>query len=352
MKNSSVYFSPVINNEPVDSVCRKMELLYKKAGFDKLVKKNDLVALKMHFGEEKKKPSVLPAYVKRIAELVRESGGKPFVTDTNTLYEGPRMNAVDHLALANKNGLSLEQLDCPVIIADGLIGENQISVPSTHGFVHIAGLVKRVDVILALTHCTGHLLTGYGGAIKNIAMGFAGRGGKLDQHSGIKPVIVEEDCRGCKVCANYCPAKSITVENRKAHIKPEDCFGCGECFALCPNKAVKVNKWAASSEGAQKKMAMYCTEILKDKKAGFINFAINITKSCDCIGHSGEKALVNDVGIFTSADIVAVETASINMINETAQKDVFKEAWPEIDYTIQFSEGEKLGMGSPRYTLD
>jgi len=303
----------------------------------------------MHFGEPNKKASIPTLYVKTIADLARDAGGKPFVTDTNTLYEGSRVNAIDHLTLARNNGFSLEQLGCPVIIADGLIGENQVSLLCSKGYVHISGLARRADVIIALTHCTGHLLSGYGGAIKNIAMGFASRGGKLDMHSGVKPEITD-DCAGCGICVNFCPAKSITVENKKAYIRPDDCFGCGECFAVCPNQAVKVNMWTAASDSMQKKMALYCTEILKDKKAGFFNFAINITKNCDCIDKP-EKPLIPDVGILASSDPVAIDKASLDIINEKTKVDLLRQSWPEIDNTIQLKEAEKLMAGSTQYTL-
>ena len=347
---NTVYFAPTNNNESLSSVSSKLRLLFKQAGFSKLLKKDDFVALKMHLGEEKKKSFISPVFVKVIVDLVREAKAKPFVTDTNTLYEGPRVNAIDHLALAAKHGLSYEGLGCPVITADGLIGENQISVPFQSGRIHIAGLVKRVDVILALTHCTGHLLTGYGGAIKNIAMGLAGRGGKLDQHSGVKPEIIASACKACEICIIHCPAEAITLVKGKAFIDKNICYGCGECFAVCPHKAVKVDKWHATSGLMQEKMARYCAGILNDKRAGFINFATNITKNCDCIDNP-EKSLLPDVGILASSDPVAIDTASIDLINQKAGRDIFKTVWPEIDYTIQLKESEKLGAGSSIYKV-
>jgi hypothetical protein len=347
---NTVYFNPVEPGESLGSVSVKLKALYKKAGFDRLIKKGDFVALKMHLGEEKKRSFISPVFVKVIVDLVKEVKARPFVTDTNTLYESPRVNAVDHLSLAARHGFSYEQLGCPVIIADGLIGENQVSVPFDSGRIHIAGLAKRVDVIIALTHCTGHLLTGYGGAIKNIAMGLAGRGGKLDMHSGVKPEIIKSECRACEVCIIHCPAEAIKIKKEKAHIDQNTCYGCGECFAVCPHKAVKVDKWHAASDSVQAKMARYCAGILKDKRAGFINFATNITRNCDCIDKP-EKPLLPDVGILAASDPVAIDTASIDLINRQAGQDVFKAAWPEIDYSIQLSESEKLGAGCRKYHI-
>ena len=350
MRNNRIYFTQTSNNEPQDSICSKIESLFKNAGLYDLIKKGDFVALKMHLGEAKKKDFISPIFVKPVVDMVKKAGGKPFVTDTNTLYTSPRDNAVSHLSLAAKNGFSYETLGCPVIIADGLVGENQISLPTTNGRIHIAGLVKRVDVIIALTHCTGHLLAGYGGAIKNIAMGFASRGGKLDQHSGVKPEIIMDNCIGCAICVTYCPADAIGIANEKASINKKECYGCGECFAVCPNQAVQVDKWHSSSESFQKKMALYCSEILKGKKAGFINFATNITKNCDCI-NTPEKPLINDVGILASFNPVTIDSASIDLINQKAGKDIFRQCWPEIDYTIQLKEAERLGAGTIKYEI-
>lgn len=350
MQNTKVHFTQTSNNEPHNSICLKIKSLFKNAGFGSLIKKGDFVALKMHLGEEKKKRFISPVFVKPVVDMVKKAGARPFVTDTNTLYEGPRENAVDHLVLAAKNGFSYEQLGCPVIIADGLVGENQISLPTANGRVHLAGLVKRVDVIIALTHCTGHLLTGYGGAIKNIGMGFASRGGKLDQHSGVKPEIITDNCIACATCVAYCPADAIKISDKKAHINKKECYGCGECFAVCPNQAVKIDKWSASSDNVQKKMALYCSEILKDKRAGFINFATNITKNCDCLD-TPEEPLISDVGILASINPVAIDSASIDLINQKSGKDIFRQSWPEIDYTVQFKESESFGVGDRKYNL-
>lgn len=347
---SKVYFQPITPGEGKASVCRKITSLCQSVNLKKLIRKDDLVALKIHMGEGRKKMFVSPEFVKPIIDLVKQYGGKPFVTDTNTLYNGRRVNAVDHLMMACENGFSIDKLGCPVIIADGLVGENQVSVNQDGNFVHISGLAKRADVIIGIGHCTGHLLTGYGGALKNIAMGLAGRGGKLDQHSGVLPEIIVSKCAGCGLCVLHCPAKAITLKSKKASINKAICYGCGECFAVCPNEAVKVDKWHAASDVIQTKMARYCAAILKDKKAVFINFATNITKNCDCLGDP-EKPLLKDVGILASGDIVALDTASIELINKQTGQDIFRSAWPDIDYSIQFKEAQRLGVGSSEYEI-
>lgn len=352
---SKVYFSPTSAGEPRQSVCAKITELCAKIGLKKLVKKDELVALKIHMGEGNKKMFISPHFVRPIAELVQESGGKPFVTDTNTLYTGRRSNAPDHLMMAYENGFTIDNLGCPVIIGDGLVGENQVSReidfrPGRKSMVHISGLASRADVIIGIGHCTGHLLTGYGGALKNIAMGLSGPGGKLDQHSGVKPEIMPDDCVACELCIIHCPAKAISLRNNKSFIDAAVCIGCGECYAVCPNKAVKVNKWQGGPEAVQEKIALYATAILRDKKACYINFATNITKNCDCMGEP-ETAMANDAGILASLDPVALDVASVQLINQQAGKDIFRAAWPDIDYRVQFRAAERLGAGNIDYEL-
>jgi uncharacterized Fe-S center protein len=349
---SKVYFQPVVSGEAQASICKKITSLCEVVGLKRYIRKDNLVALKMHMGEGQKKLFVRPDFVKPIVELVKSYGGKPFVTDTNTLYTGRRSNAVDHLMMAYENGFSIENLGCPVIIGDGLVGENQVSVEDDAGQrAHLCGLARRADLIIGITHCTGHLLTGYGGALKNIAMGLAGRGGKLDQHSGLRPEIVIAECQACGLCLIHCPAKAITLSHKKAVIDADKCYGCGECFAVCPNGAVRTDKWSAASDMVQSKLARYCSAILKNRKACFINFAINVTKNCDCLGEAKENALAKDVGILASIDPVAVDVASIELINKQSGKDIFRDAWPSIDYNIQFREAAKLGVGDIKYEI-
>ncbi|MFH1228057.1 MAG: DUF362 domain-containing protein [Planctomycetota bacterium] len=348
---SKVYFQPTVLGEAKASVCDKVTQLCGNIGLRKYIRKDDLVALKIHMGEGRKKTFVSSDFIKPIIGLVKECGGKPFVTDTNTLYTGRRSNAVDHLMMAYENGFSIENLGCPVVIGDGMVGESQVSVMAPDGKrAHICGLARRANVIVGIAHCTGHLLSGYGGALKNIGMGLAGRGGKLSQHSGVLPDISITECVGCGLCIVHCPAKAISLKNKKASADRNKCYGCGECYAVCPNGAVKVEKWHAASGMVQSGIARYCSAILKDRKACFINFATNVTKNCDCLGEP-ETPVAKDTGILASTDPVAIDLASIELINRQAGKDVFIEAWPSIDYNIQFNESKMLGVGMTEYEM-
>ena len=185
--SSKVYFTRVANREPDEALAEKAAKLYAKAGFAAQLASGRPVAIKQHFGEKGTEGYLKPPIARRFAELIRKAGGKPFVTDTNTLYRGERSNAVDHLNLCASHGFTHEGVGCPVIIADGLMGSSQVWVTidgKHYQRVPIAADAFHAHAIVVLTHVKGHLAAGLGGAIKNVGMGCASRAGKLDQHHG------------------------------------------------------------------------------------------------------------------------------------------------------------------------
>lgn len=190
-----------------------------------------------------------------------------------------------------------------------------------------------------------------GATLKNIGMGLSARGGKLAQHSGVIPQIVEDNCTLCGVCAQWCPVKAITLNEKSAVIDPKKCIGCGECLAVCQFDAVKI-AWDENTVNLQKKMAEYCLAILKDKthKVSFFNFLIHVTRHCDCMDKP-YKPEIKDIGILASTDPVAVEKAAVDKIIESTGKDFFKKSWPSIDYTTQLTYAEEIGLGSMDYEL-
>ena len=348
---AKVYLSRTGKDESPSSLAGKVKELSIRVGLKELIKKDDLVALKIHFGEKGGPGYIHPDTLKKQISFIKQAGGKPFLTDTNTLYTGDRSNAVDHLQLASEHGFSLRNLGIPVVIGDGLRGENQISVETEKGIIsraHLSGVARTAQVIIGLTHATGHLLTGFAGTLKNIGMGLAGRGGKLAQHSGLLPEILDE-CIGCGTCREWCPADAIQIKNEKAVINPKTCYGCGECLAVCPHKSVKVS-WDESSSNVQKKIAEYCRAILKNKKSCFLNFALKITKDCDCMGKPS-PSMVPDIGILASRDPIALNRATLELINQQAGENIFKTHYPEIDPLVQITHGEKIGLGLQEYEL-
>lgn len=352
---SKVFFAPIKDNTSEETICDKTSQLYKAVGVKQLITRDALVALKIHFGEKGGPGHINPRFARQVVDLVKSSGGKPFLTDTNTLYVGARSNAVDHLMLAAEHGFSLAKMGAPIIIADGLRGENQISIKNPaqriQPMTHLAGLARASDVIISLTHVTGHMLSGYAGNIKNIAMGLSGRGGKLGQHSEtLIPQINHKKCKVCGTCEEYCPANAIHTVKDKTIIEVAECYGCGECFAVCPHRAIDI-KWTETPERFQQKMAEYCSAILKDKKAAFFNFALCVTSQCDCMSKPSAP-IIPDLGILASLDPVTVDTATIDLLNQNAGTDLFKKYYPNINYMTQFDYAVKIGLGSKDYELE
>lgn len=343
---SKVFFSKDIDKASIQK-------LFKAAGFEKFIKPKEFVALKIHFGEEKNKGFIKPEFARVIVDQVRALGARPFLTDTNVLYKGRRTNAIDHLMLAAEHGFEYKNLNCPVIIADGLRGSDyqDIAVKGRHfNSVKIANAAIESDAIIGIAHVTGHIVSGYGGAIKNIGMGFASRGGKLMQHFGISPKISEEICKGCGECIEICPQNAIKrTKTLKSEIIKERCIGCGECIVTCRFDAIEIC-WREDPRLLQERMAEYAFGALKDKKnrCGFINFANHITADCDCLAKD-EHPITADLGILASTDIVSLDKATCDLLIKRDKKDIFKDTYPKIDWSIQIGHAAELGLGNIEY---
>ena len=326
-----------------------------QAGFKDIVREHDKVAVKLHFGAETNFGVINPRYVRFFVNRLLKLDTKPFLTDTNTLYAGHRVNTVDHANLALRHGYAPSVVNAPVIIADGLLGQSEEKVPidtEETKEAYIGSDIHHADAILALTHMTGHEAAGFGAAIKNIGMGCASRKGKLAMHSTSRPVVNQDRCVGCARCVQWCQVNAISIgDDNKAHIDEELCVGCSMCISVCPFTAIRI-KWNASHDFLNTKITEYAHAVTSHKKNKmfYVNFLNNITRLCDCVNIHGEP-LVPDIGILFSKDIVAVDRASIDLINEKAGKNLFKELYPNIQWLDIFSYAEKLGMGSTDYEL-
>lgn len=352
---SKVFFIETRNGESLHSLAEKLKHLYDAAGLKKIIKRGDMVAVKTSFGEKGNIGYIKPPIIKAAVDKVKLSGGKPFLVETNTLYVGKRSNAIDHLMLAYEHGFTIENTGAPIIIGDGLFGENDYIVKINQKLcknAYIAGVAKAANAIISIAHVTGHLATGMGTTFKNIGMGLSARGGKLAQHSGVIPQIIKKHCKICKVCEIWCPVDAITMGKDTAVINPEKCIGCGECLAVCQFDAVKI-AWDEDTINLQKKIAEYCLAILKEKKhkVAFFNFLTHITKHCDCMDKPFEPD-IPDIGIVVSKDPVAVEKATIDIINKRTGKDYFKHIWPKLDYTVQLEHADEIGLGNLEYDLE
>lgn len=351
---AKVYFVRANLKESEDLIKRKTHSLLEALNIEKMVKKDDLVAIKLTFGEEKNKGYINPQYVRFVVDEVKLSKGKPFLTDTNTLYKEKRQNAVDHLNLAYEHGFTPEAIGAPAVIADGLrSGEDvEIRIDKKHfKSVRIARACSDADSLIALSHVTGHMMSGFAAAIKNIGMGFATRAGKLLQHSNVKPSVLTGKCTGCRLCIVHCPANAIEIKGKTAYIKEDTCIGCGDCLVVCREDAIKIS-WNETATDMQEKMAEHALGVVKDKggKCIFLNYAMKITKFCDCMAKD-DPSIVPDIGILGSIDPVAIDKATADLICEAAKSDVFKKAHPKIDWTVQLNYGAKIGLGNLDYEL-
>jgi len=366
MTASKVFFSD-LRATAKENIFDKLYRLLQETGIDKKVRSRNLVAIKLHFGEEGTTGFIRPIFIRRIVDRIKELGGFPFLTDTNTLYRGSRSHSVSHIVTAIENGFAYSVVNAPIIIADGLRGSSSVKVKIDQEIFKLVDIGKEIieaDVLIGVAHFKGHELTGFGGTIKNMGMGCASRHGKLKQHSDLSPKINKKKCIGCGECAAYCAQEAISIKEEKAVIDLEKCIGCGECIIICSNSAINV-QWSRDIPILQKKMVEYAFGVLKEKEGRvlFINFLTQISPLCDCNIYT-DASIVPDVGIMASIDPVAIDQASADMVNQqtvlhgsslkvnTAPgEDKFRGLYPDIDWGFQLDYAQKIGLGARSYEL-
>lgn len=370
MEKSKVYFTDFRTRVGV-SLTEKLQRLIKKAGITDIDMDGKFVAIKMHFGELGNLSYLRPNYAKAVADVVKECGGKPFLTDCNTLYPGSRKNALEHLDCANINGFNTITTGCQIIIGDGLRGTDDITVPVRNGEyckeAYIGRAVMDADIFISLTHFKGHESTGFGGAIKNIGMGCGSRAGKMQQHNSGKPIVHDDLCRGCRRCAKECGSDAITYENGKAVINQDICKGCGRCIGACAFDAIENQNWDAN-EILGRKMAEYSQAVCYGRPTFHISLVRDISPNCDCHGEN-DAPILPDVGIFASFDPVALDQACVDaclhatpMPNSQLSDNLADPHWhhhhdnfldsnPNVRWKETLEHAEKIGLGTREYEL-
>lgn len=339
---SKVYFKAIDSYLKTDEIsATAAELL------DKIIKEQNIaleqfIPLKVHFGEKGNKTYIASSNYDGIIDYLKDNKVESAFIETNVLYRGERTTATKHKKLAAEHGFTR----LPVIIADGEHGEEYEDVEINKNIFKTCKIGREIaeqKQLIILSHFKGHALAGFGGAIKQLAMGCASRGGKLDQHANSIPKISYLKCKACKACAIKCPENAI-VMGSKAKIVKDKCVGCASCMAICPHGAIS-NSWLASlSKSFNERLAEYAYAAHINKNNIYITFAFNITKNCDCEGHN-MKPVVNDLGILASTDPLAIDQAALDLLDKANGKTVFRRGRTTLEYA------EKIGLGKRNYEL-
>ena len=353
MDTAKVYYTN-LRTYAKESQLDKLKRLIRKAGIEQIDFENKFVAIKIHFGELGNLSFLRPNYARAVVDVIKELGGKPFLTDCNTLYVGSRKNALEHLDCAYQNGFTPYATGCQVIIADGLKGTDETLVPVRNGVyvkeAKIGHALMDADIVISLTHFKGHEQAGFGGCMKNLGMGGGSRAGKMEQHAAGKPNVRTEKCIGCHACERICAHGAISFDQTRerelksgkvvtvpvARIDHDRCVGCGRCF--------------------------------------HISIATDISPNCDCHPEN-DTPIVPDLGMFASFDPVAIDQAAIDMalaapalpnseltdmrakleaaggIPERCAHDHFNMTHPDTNWRSMIEHAEKIGLGTSAYEL-
>lgn len=382
MDKAKVFFTTFKTSEH-ENLLQKLRRLMKTAGFETIDFTDKYTAVKLHFGEYGNLAFLRPNYAKVVADYVKELGGRPFLTDCNTLYVGSRKNALDHLETAYVNGFSPLQTGCHVIIADGLKGTDETLVPLNGEYVKEAKIghaVMDADVFISLSHFKGHEMAGFGGAIKNIGMGCGSRAGKMEQHCEGKPSVDPDGCIGCGSCSRICAHGAPVMEHGKARIDHDKCVGCGRCLAVCPKDVIAAD-FADSVAVLNYKMAEYSLAVCKDRPCFHISLICDVSPNCDC--HSeNDIPIIADIGMLASFDPVALDQACADLCNKAepipeselgaqlkkqaehaaqngeavhgdggGKHDHFHMVHPDTEWRSCIAHAVKIGLGTDQYEL-
>jgi uncharacterized Fe-S center protein len=362
----TVYFTDMRAGHK-ENLFGKIARLRVGAGVDNIIRSGDLTAIKLHFGEKGNHAFIRPVFIRKIVEETARAGGKPFLTDSSTLYPGERKEAISALTCAIENGFAYAVVNAPLIMCDGIKGQNAVDIAINGELLHTVSIgaeIVEADALIAVSHFKCHELTGFGGTLKNLGMGCSSRKGKMQQHSTVAPKVAEKFCNGCGVCLKACAHNAIPFFEGKARIDANACVGCSRCITACPQKAINI-QWNESASLVMKKMAEYAAGAIsgKEGKLLFINFITQVSPACDCYGHA-DAPVVNDIGICASTDPVALDQASADLVNAATGNqnsaltaghepggDKFRGVYPEIDWEVQLNHAEKMGIGSRAYEL-
>jgi hypothetical protein len=353
--SSKVFFVKAAVDDGEQVISQKARRLFKAGGFASRFKKGDFTAVKVHIGEPPNNTYIKSPCIKGLVEELLALKTKPFIADTSTLYTGRRHNAIDHAILADEHCFNITTLGIPFIAPDGVFGTSEMAVEidgELNKEVLIASDIVRCQSILSIAHFTGHPATCAAATLKTLGMGCSSRKGKMRQHSAMRPAITKK-CTLCGDCFDHCPADAITLGKDKARIDKDKCIGCGECVAVCRFDAVKYD-WGVENPIVQKSIAEHALGVLKGKtdRVALFNFVMSVTGGCDCFDKKDMRKIVDDIGIFASTDPVAIDKASIDIVQKRSGKTIAQLLGKkELDPRFQIEHAEHIGLGSTDYEV-
>lgn len=348
---SEVYFIKTDTSDIEQRILALKKILDKTSHFLEY-KQDEFVPVKLTIGDSSCVYNINPELVKCVVTHIKNNGARPFLFDTNVIYKGQRQNALEHLDVVQSKGFGHSRVGAPFIIADGLFGQDgkEFEINAKHiKKIRIPSFIGMLDSLIVLSHATGHIISGYAGAMKNVAMGMCCRPTKQLQHSSLKPSIIEKKCTSCGCCIAACAVNAISSVKEKAFIEQELCIGCGECICACKFDAILIH-WEEDSLIFARRMAEVANFILSGfKNKFFINFAFDITKDCDCLSTKSDKMIAHNLGILASADIVSLDKATADLANKNRESTFLQDTKEVYEGMLKYAGG--LGMGNLEYNL-
>ncbi len=314
------------------------ELTQALSHFDLSLFSGKSVLVKLHMGEKNNRFYPRPDFVKLVIDQLKSIDAAPFLYDTTVLYNSPRKSVSGYHKVAKSHGFTPENIGCPIEIDD-----QGIPVEIKGHQYEVGKKLHNIDHILCLSHVKGHIATGMGGAIKNFGMGGVTKQTKKMMHHGSRPKFFKDHCTSCGICETVCPFEAISVNETGWVVHSSSCFGCGVCVENCPSDALKYQ-----TNNLQYFLACATKACVQGKQVLYINDVNRIADSCDC-DPTAKDILCPDVGYCMSTDPVAIDYASLRLIDEKKQ-DVFQQKLHVNPYQqIEFAEG--IGIGSTEYEL-
>ena len=354
------FFSYEKNSDPL----KGLDKLFAKSGFADMIPEGKPAAIKLHMGELGNIRYIRPVFVRKVVDIVKREGGRPFLFDTVANYPSARNTKRKYLRTAAMNGFVRASAGAPIVITDD--GDDLRAIPVRKQVadcdvteVKVPSVLLESACVVVLSHVKGHEMAGFGGALKNLAMGCVSNETKRAQHLATTPLFkADADCSGCGDCADACPTDAITLVEGKPQRAAAKCIYCSTCYFLCPSHC-----WAwpeGAKEKLQVNLAHTASAVLSGYrgKIAYVNLIQDVAPDCDCVAPSG-RPVVQDVGIAFSFDPVAIDKASVDLVDKSPIIPGSTSARPpdllgkihNTNSLVQLEIAERLKLGTMQYRL-